>query len=70
MCFSQPSAPPPAPVAAAPPAPTRAAEEIRAGVASEIADLRKRRGSEATVLTGGLGDASYGTNVAKTQLGV
>lgn len=55
---------------APPPAPSRADETNMAAVNQELDAVRRRRGSEATVLTGGLGDTSYGQSVQrKTALG-
>jgi hypothetical protein len=55
---------------APPPAPSRADETSQAAVNQELNDIRRRKGSEATLLTGGLGDSSYGQNVQrKTALG-
>lgn len=71
MCFgSQPDPPPPPPVPAAPPSPRRDDEANKANVNNELDMIRRRRGSEATILTGGLGDSSYGKNVSgRTLLG-
>jgi hypothetical protein len=58
-------------VANAPPipsAPTTAAEENQGAVNDQLEQLRRRRGRAATQLTGGLGDTSYGTNVAKPSV--
>lgn len=73
MCLSS-LFPQPKPVTptmpAPPPAPSRADETNQAAVNQELNDIRRRRGSEATLLTGGLGDSSYGQNVQrKTALG-
>lgn len=71
MCFgSKPDPVVPPPVPAAPAAPRRDDEVNKANVSNELDMIRRRKGSEATILTGGLGDSSYGTNVApKTLLG-
>lgn len=69
MCMSSPkppkvSAPPP------PPTPVRADEQVKSAVNEQLDVLRRRRGREATQLTGGLGDTSYGSNTqARTLLG-
>jgi hypothetical protein len=72
MCFGggQKDPPPPPPVPASPPPPTRADETNKAAVNSELDTIRRRKGSESTILTGGLGDSGYGANVqSKTLLG-
>jgi hypothetical protein len=71
MCFgSTPKVEPPPPVPAAPAAPARSDETNKANVNNELDMIRRRKGSESTILTGGLGDSSYGSNVnQKTLLG-
>lgn len=75
MCIfggSQPAPQPQRPlvIPAAPAMPTTAAVQNQAAVTDTLADLKRRQGSAATILTGGLGDSSYGTNVqGKTLLG-
>lgn len=70
MCFMTPEPAAPPSVPAAPATPVRGQEENRAAVANELDLLRKRKGTGATVLTGGLGDSGYGANAAKaTALG-
>jgi hypothetical protein len=76
MCiFGGGSAPQQAPqrplvIPAAPPMPTTAAVQNQAAVTDTLTDLKRRQGTAATILTGGLGDSSYGTNVqGKTLLG-
>src|SRR5581483_2759812 len=76
MCIfggnSAPQQPPPRPliIPAAPPPPTTAMEQNQAAVTSSLDDIRRRPGTAATILTGGLGDSSYGTNVqGRTLLG-
>lgn len=62
MCFvSQPKAQPQTPVMPAPP--MRADESNRAAVDSALLENRRRKGSNATILTGGLGDVGYGSSV-------
>jgi hypothetical protein len=70
MCFFTPPKPPPQIVPAAPATPLRSGEENKAAVNDELNNMRQRSGVDATVLTGGLGDAGYGANVTrKTALG-
>lgn len=64
MCFGQKSTQP----APAPPPPRRADEENRAGVLESLEDIRRRKGSGSTYLTGGLGDPAFGKSVAKPIL--
>jgi hypothetical protein len=51
-----------------PPAPMRADEENKAAVNESLEDIRRRRGIASTVVTGGLGDSSYGANVSKPSV--
>ena len=71
MCFaSTPDPVPPPPVPAAPPSPRRDDEANKANVNNELDLIRRRKGSQSTILTGGLGDSSFGSNVqSKTLLG-
>lgn len=64
MCFGQKQQQ----IPPAPPPPMRADEENRAGVNAALDDIRKRKGSAATYLTGGLGDPQFGTSIAKPVL--
>ncbi len=64
MCFA-PKSPSPPP---APPPPRRADEENRGAVLNAIEDVRRRKGSASTYLTGGLGDPTFGGSVAKPVL--
>lgn len=50
------------------PAPSRADEENRNAVDEQMEALRRRRGRAATIVTGGLGDTSFGTNVERPQV--
>jgi len=67
MCFAQkpdiPDAPPP---------PLRADEENRSNVNLALQGIRKRKGRASTILTGALGDPTFGASVAapKTVLGM
>lgn len=68
MCFaSSPKAQPAPP--ALPPPPVRADESNRAAVDAAAMDIRRRRGRESTLLTGGLGDTSYGGSTSSSQVG-
>lgn len=64
MCLGQKSQP----IPPAPPPPVRADEENRAGVNAALDDIRRRKGSASTYLTGGLGDPAFGTSIAKPIL--
>lgn len=68
MCFKAPSTPKLPPTPQAPPAPLRSDEQVRGQVAEELDRAKRRRGTESTVLTGGLGDSGYGANAAPRVL--
>lgn len=66
------SAPDPAPIPPPPPLPPppmRSDEENDAAQQDEIDLARRRRGKAGTVLTGGLGDPGFGSNVSAPTAG-
>lgn len=50
------------------PAPSRGDEDNQRAVAQSLEDIQRRRGLASTVVTGGLGDSSYGSNVNKPRV--
>lgn len=65
MCFSAPKPPPPPPI---PTPPNPADDANQAAVQSALKRVRNQNGNQATQLTGGLGDSSFGQNVTKATL--
>jgi hypothetical protein len=69
MCFSSPSPPPVPTPPPLPPQPMRADEQNMKSQQDTLDLIRRRQGRGSTILTGGLGDPSYGSNVSQAAAG-